>query len=304
MELPVLVTLPSGALVQRLGPEGFVGRGVKGPIPLESVETERGARRILFVVENAKRVPEAARKIEAAVIREIVSKADAEDVFGLLTARGPRKEIRFGESRESLQAAANEIEAGMKGKNQEDAVLDSVYEGAGWFQPGRAGDAIFVLTMGIEKNNQVSFDKVRDRLTGAGIRVFGFQLGMLISGYIYGGVGMGPGGQLIPTANISANRENFFALSMDTGGFASLENAEGDPQKRYRLTDERLRVVQYMAAQEYKAAVEYYRVRVQNPPKEMVLDLAEAIRKQIPQAMVIYPKTALACSPYSNSPKH
>jgi hypothetical protein len=303
VELPVLVILPDGALVQRLGPEGFVGRNMKGPVPLESVETERGARRILFVVETGKHVPEAARKIEAAVISEILSKASPEDAFGLLTTHGPRKEIRFQESREALQAAVNEIEEGMKGKNQEDGVLDSLFEGADWFQPGRTGDAIVVLTMGIEKNHQVSFVKVRDRLAGAGIRLFGLQLGMLISGYIQGGIGMGPGGQMIPTASISANQESLFALSMDTGGFASLENAEGDPQKRYKLTGERLRGVRYIALQEYKAVVEYYRIRVQSPPKETVLDLADPIRKQLPQAMVIYPKSTLMCPQGANPSK-
>lgn len=303
VDLPVLVALPNASLVQKLDSYGFVARGKQGSISIESVETERGPRRILFVVEDGKHVPEAARKIEAAIITEILSKADTEDAFGLLTTRGPRKEIRFNESREALQATANEIAAGMKGKDQADGVLDSVFEGVDWFQPRQTGDAIVLLTMGIESSHRVSYAKVWNRLAGGGIRLFGLQLGMLISGYYHTGIGMGPSGQMTITADVDPNRENLFALSRDTGGFAGIEDVQGDPWKQYKLKEDRLRAVRYMAMQEYKAVVEYYRIRIQHPPKGALLDLADPIRKQLPQAMVIYPRNALECSPGPDLPK-
>jgi hypothetical protein len=302
MELSALVTLPDATLVTRLGADGFVAHSKNGPVRIASVETDRAPRRILFLVETGKRVIPAARKLQAAILSEILSKARPDDSFALLTVGGPRKETRFGAGNETLQVAATEIQAGLRGKNQDNAVLDGILEAIDWFQPHLAGDSIMLLTMGIEHDHEASFTKARAGLARTHVRLFGFQLGQFISGYYRVVIGTSPGGQMIPIASVDPNHQNFFALSRGTGGFAGLENAQGDPQEQYKLTDDRLKAVKYFGMQEYKAVGEYYRIRIQRPPQDLSLDLAEPIRKQLPEARVIYANTALDCSPAPSSP--
>jgi hypothetical protein len=331
LELSALVKLPNASLVQRLGVDGFAASSKKGPVRIESVETDHGPRRILFVVENGKDVPAPARKIEAAILSEILSNARAEDSFALLTTKELRKEIRFDTGMEALQVAVKEIETSVPDKSKEAAVLDTVLQAIDWFQPCRAGDAIFVLTMGMESSHPTRYSKVWEALGNAHIRLFGVQLGEAEFFVKTHGpvsvIGMSTPGQLsadiIPggpvTIDMSQNGrvvteiatvprevilENLFSLSRGTGGFAGLVNLQGEPWKKYKLTDDRLRAIRYIGLQEYKAMEEYYRIRIQRPPQRLFLDLAPAIRQQVPEARVIYAKSALDCSPGSTPPPH
>ena len=75
----------------------------------------------------------------------------------------------------------------------------------------------------------------------------------------------------------------------------ALENAEGDPQKEYHLTDERLHAIRHAAQQEYKAIVEFYRIQVEGPAKDSEIDLADSLRRELPKAEVIYPRDSQSC---------
>jgi hypothetical protein len=295
VELPAIVVLPDASLVQRLGTGGFVAHDKSGPAKIEAVGSDRNARRILLVVETGKQVPSSARKVQAEILTEILKNARPEDSFALLTMRGPRREIRFGATHEMLTSSIEEIETGVAGKNQEGGALDTIFEGIDWFHPPKAGDAILVLTMGIESNHRVSFAKVRDGLVKARIHLFGFQLGPIIGGYYRTGFGASAFGQTVPTAWIDPNHENLFALSKYTGAFVALENAEGDPWKEYQLTDQRLHAIRHVAHQEYQAIVEFYKIQVQGSPKDLVIDLTDSIRRQLPQAEVSYPRNFPDC---------
>jgi hypothetical protein len=293
VEIPAIVALPDATLVQRMGSDGFVV--YSGPAKIEGVSSDRGTRRILFVVETGKQIPPIVRKLEAEIVAEILKNARPEDSFALLTAHGPRREVRFGASKETFRSTVEEIGIGATGKNEGTGVLDAIFEGINWFQPHNTGDAVLVLTMGIESSHQVSFAKTRDGIAKAGIHLFGFQLGPFIEGYGQIGLGTGPFGQPTITGWIDPNRENLFALSRYAGGFVVLENAEGDPWKEYDLTDQRLHAIRHAAQQEYKAIVEFYKIQLAGSPKDLEIGLADSIRKQLPQAEVIHPRNDQSC---------
>jgi hypothetical protein len=304
LEVPAIVALPDATLVQGLAADGFAAHDERGPAKIELVNSDRGPRRILFIVETGKQVPLEVRKIQAEILKAILELARPEDSFALLTTRGPRREVPFGAAREALTSAMNEIGTGISGKNQEGGTMDTIFEGIDWFQGHKIGDAILVLTIGLESNHRVSFARVRDGLTNAHIHVFGFQLGPIIAGYYQTGFGTGPIGQTVPTAWIDPNHENLFALSRYTGSFVTLENAEGDPWKEYKLTDERMRAIRHVAQQVYKAIVEFYRIQIKGSSRNTEIGLADSIRKQLPRAEVIYPRNIQNCLEVVGSARH
>lgn len=301
VEIPAIVALPDGTLVQGLASDGFVAKGSSGPSKIDVVTSDRGPRRVLFVVETGKQVPPTVRKVEAEILEEILKNARQEDSFALLTAHGPRREVQFGASKETLQNTVEEIRIAAPGKNEGNGILDAIFEGINWFRPHNAGDAVLVLTLGIESKHQIAFTKVRDALAKEGIHLYGFQLGPFIEGYAQVGVGTGPFGRPSLTGWIDPNRENLFALSKYTGGFVALENAEGDPWKEYQLTDQRLHAIHHAAQQEYKAIVDFYKIKIEGSPKDLEIGLADSIQKQLPLAEVIYPRSFQNCLEVSNT---
>jgi hypothetical protein len=111
-----------------------------------------------------------------------------------LPAHGPRREVRFGEAHEKLGSVIQELGEAAKGKKEFSAVLDAVQEATAWLQPHQPGDAMVVISSGIEKPPGISYENVRGELTSAGIRLFGFQLSTFISGYVSTGLAGLPGG--------------------------------------------------------------------------------------------------------------
>lgn len=79
------------------------------------------------------------------------------------------------------------------------------------------------------------YGKVGKKLSTAGIRLFGFQLGRLYPGIYTVGIAPGPFGGLLR----DPNRQTIFELADKTGGFFLEENTEGEPDREYHVTDER-----------------------------------------------------------------
>ncbi|PYV08439.1 MAG: hypothetical protein DMG23_13525, partial [Acidobacteria bacterium] len=137
----------------------------------------------------------------------------------------------------------------------------------------------------------------RDTLVAGGIRLFGFQLGRIISGSLGPSIlSFGPSGVINFPPEIFPNLENFFTLSRQTGGVAVAENTEGDPWREYELSDKRLQELQYLGVQLYKAIAQYYRLRLKLPARDFSLDLADSARKDVPLAAVIYPTRLPGCA--------
>lgn len=293
LEVPAIVVLPDYGLVRGLGPSAFTMQGKYGSGTITSVETRSGPRRILFVVETGKQVLPVARKVEFEVISEILAKAGSEDTFALLASRGPRNEVGFGTSRETVAGSAAAMENDLGARSQKSGVLDSILEAIERFQSPREGDAIVVLTLGIESDHYAGFGKVRDALLKAHVRLFGLQLGPIITAM--GAPMRYLGNDHFQPGWMDPNRENLFALTRASGGFAGWENAEGAPRYDYRLTDQQLVAVKHIALQIYRAIARYYDIRVEKPSSNFALDLASSVRKDLPQARLNYPDRSWEC---------
>ncbi len=296
-EISVNVMLPTVALVRNLKADNFVAERNRGTLPIQSFTVDTSPRRIIFVVETGKDIPEAARKIQMSVLSSMLSNARSEDSFALLTAHGPRKEVRFGASSDTLRSAIGELAERPDGKTQTTGTLDAVLECASWFQRPRPGDTIVVMTVHFEGPSRTSYSKVRDALTTASIRLFGFQLGKVLAGYYSVGIAPTGRGGVIPTASISPNEETLFDLSDATGGMVFGEDVTG-LMRTYKLSDARLKILSDLGGQIYKAVTNYYLLRLEAPTRGLQLSLSDAVRAQFPNAKVLYPKINPSCSPY------
>ncbi|MBZ5543683.1 MAG: hypothetical protein LAO07_08390 [Acidobacteriia bacterium] len=287
---PLLESVP----VTNLSADAFVARDKKGPIRVLSATYDRGPRRVILVAENGKKMPAAARKIEAAVISDVLSKARTEDSFALLTARGPRVDLHFGSSREAIRAAAEQLENPPRGKPGKGGVLDAVLEATTWFQPPRAGDSIFVLALHAESKHRASFSEVRATLAVGHIRVFACELGQISQpnpedlqhtsfdgGY--------SSTTYIPVGNV----DHLVALSNGSGGLTVGEDTE---KRNYTLSDGRLKRLQYEAEIMYKAVTEHYLVGLDSASPNLSIRLASSVLSGTPWATVSYPTYLPPCS--------
>lgn len=177
-EAGVISTIPTVEAdpVPNLTSDDFVVETDHHPVRVLSTSFDSGPHRIAFVVENGKQMSKAARGIEVAVISSILAKARPEDSFALLTARGPRVELRFGSSRDAIQKAVEELGNPPQNMPSGHGVLDALLEVTNWFQPSQPGDSILVMTLRLENKHKASFSTVRTALATHRIRVFGFQL--------------------------------------------------------------------------------------------------------------------------------
>jgi hypothetical protein len=300
-EIPVNVVLPSAALARNMERELFVAKTRAGACPIISVAADVRPRRIVFVIDNAKSNSRAERRIEAKAVNSIIAAARPQDSFALLTGRGAWKEVRFGEPRAALLKVANEIETSAGRKTKPGGVLDAVYEACQWLGTTQSGDAIIMISNGIERPTGISYRKVRDALTAAGIRLFGLQLNSPVDGFMSSSLERLPSGGITMNTDIWANRESLDGLAAETGGFALLEDTDSS-FREYRLTDDHLDLIGKRTIQFYKAVCEYYLVRVKVPQSDFVIDLSENARAKMPAAMLMYPRKNVACSGPSSTP--
>jgi hypothetical protein len=301
-QIPVSVLLPDGALVRNLNSTQIVAKSKGNTLPIGGLTTDKEPRHIVIVVETGARVPGAARTIESEILSEVVANSRPDDRFALLTARGPAVEVQLGERRELLRMAIRELSAKPPGTSRSLGLLDALQEAVSWLQPHQHGDAILVLTMGIEDDrSRAKYAKVRDALTEDGIRLFGFQLGSIIGGHVHNELGPLPDGPgVIPSASIVANEEGLDSLSRESGGFIFVEDTI-NPVQPYKLTDERLRLLRSRGRQIYKAVIEYYLVTATFQQKDFSIDLSDAVRAKLPSAVLAYPRKFPACIPVNHS---
>jgi len=148
----------------------FLARDKRDFIPIESVEAERGPRRIVFVVENGKPIRLSARQVEAAAVEEVLSGARPQDSFALLTAGGPRVALPFGSSKDAIQAAVDALARANLKVREGSAVLDSIIEATTWFGSPQVGDSIFLLARSPAFENSRLDSPVHSALTSRRIR--------------------------------------------------------------------------------------------------------------------------------------
>jgi hypothetical protein len=286
---------PPPRSVSDLDGGSFVAWKKKERIQIRSATHERGPRRVVFVAENAKKMPEAARRIEAAVISGILSKARSEDSFALLTARGPRVQLPFGSSRDAVRAAVEDLANPPQGKRKGQGVLDAVLEATTWLQRVQRGDSIFVLALNLESKHHAKFSEVRDTLTARRIRLFGLELGYVTqpdTESLHTASLMG--GHLIDTIARGGNVDHLREFAGESGGSFFQENtARG---KRYKLTDDRLKFLQGVAQAMYDQVTEFYVLQLDSTGADVRIGLAPSVLAQHPWVSISYPEHLAPCS--------
>jgi hypothetical protein len=274
--------LDSWDLARDLPAQAFVAHDGKRRVHIQSVTNDSTPRRIVFIVENGFPMTAAARKIEEAVITDLLSQARPDDSFALLTARGPRRELRFRASREEIRAVAEELGNPPQVDVRGEGVLDAVLEASTWFQPPQAGDSIFLMAMHLEGKSNVSFRKARATLAAGPIRLFGFQFGSPELDYTGNPIGW------------VERSVQMFALSRESGGVAVLEDTEQGRQ--YQLTNGRLEELRNNAQQMYSAVTNYYALQLDSISPHLRVDLAPSAKSQVRMAIVLHPQHLPPCS--------
>jgi hypothetical protein len=300
-DVAVNAILPDGKLIRGLKADNLVAETKAGKVQIESVTRDTGPRRILFVLDVGHDLPRDARRAQAEIASYIISGADPADSFALITARGARSTVRFGEGRDKLAASLAQIEQPPKNSGIEFGSLDALTEALDWFQAPQPGDAIVLMASDFEENKSASYSKVAQALADRHIRVFGYLLGPINLGTMYAEIGSDFRGR--PSARTTAvtNDENLSALSWDSGGYMIVEKTKME-WKEYKLTDAHLDELKLEASHLYGAATEFYRVAILPPAhsgerEQWKLDLSDSARKRVPQAKILFPRQLPACLP-------
>jgi hypothetical protein len=304
-EVEVNVILPDGRLIRGLKSDNLVAQVKHDKLKIDSISYDTGPRRILFVLDTGRDLPRDAKRAEAEVISYVISQAPVDNSFALITARGVTLEVRFGEPREKLAAALKQVSEPAKGEPGEQGVLDAVMGAIEWFEKPVPGDAIVLMASEIENNKHAKYSTVAKTLAENHIRVFSVLLGPMLAGTVYSDIGIDFRGHLSSSSIPVPNRENLSALTWNSGGYMMVENTKV-PWKEYKLTDAHLDELRHEGWQMYGAMAEFYRVFVVPPQsdhhEEWSLELAESIRKRVPQAKVLYPRELPACMALRDHP--
>lgn len=311
IDIPVNVVVPDGRLIRGLKTDQFVAQTNHGPLRVVAATDDSGPRRILLVLETGGKVvqtgrdvPQSVRSAESSIVADMLSEARPEDSFALLTARGPREEVPFGQSRDAIMAAVKEIETQTGGNDYGDGVLDVLSTAAKWFHEPKPGDAIFLMTMGFESEHKTGYSKVQKEMATRQVRVFGLFFAPIIVASPEGGIGLarsGAAGSEYVVTYAFIQNQDAASLSRSSGGYMIQEDIVGDPQHEYKLTAQKLEELKTAASRMHSAMTGYYRLTLDSSPSQFTLGVAADLRKKVPNAEVIYPAQLPAC-PAAKSP--
>jgi len=268
---------PGGRPVHDLGAGAFVARDKRDSIPIESVETDRGPRRFVFVAENGRLVTLAQRQVEAESVKAILSKARPEDSFGLLTAGGPRVALPLGSNRDTILVAAERLSHAQASSTPGEEVTDALVEATMWFGSHQSGDSIFLLDrIPNSAGNRPEDSRVQSALASRQVRLFTLGLDIMIWG----------------CDGTACVESPLIELSDRSGG--DLEETGPLPRKG-QAKDASLRAARVGAEHLYDVASQFYVLRLQRTsPKTMIgLSLQELYR--LPYATVTYPRPLPVC---------
>ena len=281
---PFGVIAPAEAGYPTLEAQDFFAHDHKHSIRVRSITVNSSPRRIVFVVENGKRITPALRTAGAAIIAGTLSNIRPEDSFGLITAGGPRVELPLGSTPESIQKAFVETTAATSTAVQGEDILDATFEATAWLAPPQPGDAIFIVARDPEGKHHVAFSKVRDAVAAGRIRVFEAQLGEGPPGADLGGLNSDdlaniPGGGI-------GNVNHLALIGKSSGGLAlvTLPPAPRDPQS-----------LSQGAGRIYHAICVYYDMQLDSAGKDLIVGLVPTVQDRFPWAFVSYPRDPAPC---------
>jgi hypothetical protein len=274
-DLPYNYTVaPLWVPVKGLPPEAFVAIERKRLIPVLSGEPRSGPLRIVFVVENGRRLTAAQRQVEAAALKAILSASRRDDSFALFSTAAPRISVPFGSSRQAIELALERLREPRQKGPKDDGVSSALLEAARFFGRPQGGDAIILLARTVDGSRRV---EVLSALTMRGIRLFSLALDAMVEA----------------DWSVSLRLVNPLAtLSEETGG--GWEQAGPLPRKD-RATDTELHVARRYARKLYEMATTYYVLRLEHTGPHVVIGLSPHMLDQTPWGRVVYPKPLPVC---------
>jgi len=266
--------------------QDFFAHDRKHPIAVRSITIDRGPRRIVFVVEDGKRMTPALWRIGGAAISGVLFKARAVDSFGLITGGGARVALRLGSKPDAIRAAVEQLPT--RSTAQAEGVLDAVLEATNWLNPAEPGDAIFIVALDLRGKHHASFSKVREAVAAGRIRVFGVELGEGPPGPYFGDWSYE---QLATVPNVGFGNVNHLALLVkSTGGLL------GGPVVPISSPPPDLAGVSASAERMYEAISVYYDLQLDSAGKGLIVGLAPPVQDRFLWAFVSYPREPAACT--------
>jgi hypothetical protein len=267
---------PLWAPVTGLPPQAFVAMDRKRLIPVLSAEPRSGPLRIVFVVENGRRVTVAERQVEIAAMKAILSVAPRKDSFAFLSTASPRVAVPFGSSRQAIKLALEGLRQPAHKGPQGEKVSGAILEAAQSFGTPQEGDAIILLARTMDGSQRA---EVSSALTGRGIRLFSLGLGTMVE---TGWASFGEGYSINSLAT----------LSEETGG--GWEQI-GPLANKDRVTGTKLHVARKYARKLYEMATTYYTLCLERTGPHVVIGLSPHTLDQTPWGRVVYPKPLPVC---------
>jgi hypothetical protein len=308
VEVPVGVVNANGESFRGLSPSDFSGRAGRAVLPLKSMTYDDGPRRVVLVVDVAKKVSGETRKAERALIETILAAARPQDSLALVTARGPEKVVKFGEDRSQfLQALPDEGDA-RHGK--EAGVLDAVMQAIELFGDAKPGDSIIVIAADLEGNHNANAKRVAKALQEHRIRMFGLALGpvsarnIAVSGQGTTAWGLATATPATGTMIYDTGDQDFYPLTKDSGGIV-IGVMNGDYRHSYTMKDPKFEArVKQEARTVYNMVAGYYRVELEPHRGDWNLEASDNLRKAVPVMFLLYPHELSACSADSHIAKN
>lgn len=262
------------------------------PVGLKSIKLDDGPRRIVLVIDKAKKLSTDTRKAEQLILETLLSSARQNDQFALITARGPQQVVQFSRDHEALLQALATEDATAPNKN---GVLDAIQRAVDVFGAPQPGDAIIAIAADLGGRHSVSPAALAKTLQQRRIRLFGIALGPVARHF--GGsdtINYFQGANSpLSTVWISSSQggdQHFHPLTLASGGFV-LVAMNSDPLHKDRLKDPDVEShIQMQAKAILRLVTEFYRVEIEAPkPGHWRLDLSESVRKTAPGVLILYP---------------
>jgi hypothetical protein len=297
-EFSVGVIGATGDSFRGLGADDFTARAAKSAIAIKSVSFDDGPRRVLFVVDNGKKINSNIRKVEIEMVNAMMAAGRPGDTFALIATHGVNRTAKFGEERANLTSVlAQEVDS-KSGATV--GALDALMEGMQWFGAPANGDAIVVIAAELEGSHKANPKAVAKALAEHRIRMFGLALGPVATKSLVAGGTMTSTtsqGLAYTTPGIgdivyNTGDENFFPLTSRSGGLVL--GVLGGSRQAYNLEDPKVKqMLGQKARQVYSMIGTFYRVEIAPPqlshPEDIKVDVVERIHKIAPQMWLLYP---------------
>lgn len=299
VEVPVGVVNANGESFRGLAPSDFSGRSGKAVLTLKSMTYDDGPRRVVLIVDTAKKLSGETRKAQRALIETILDSVRPQDSVALITARGPQRVVKFGEERAAfLQALPQEGDA-RHGK--EIGVLDAVMQGIDLFGDQKPGDSIIVIAADLEGNHSTNAKRVGKALQEHRLRMFGLALGPVstknatVSGQSTTAWGLALATPATGSMIYDTGDEDFYPLTRDSGGVV-MGVMNGDYRHTYSMKDPKFEArLKQQARTVFNMIASYYRVELDVHQGDWDLQPSDNLRKAVPVMFLLYPHELGSC---------